>query len=123
MNISKEEKDVLFHTLGYNYKDTPFRNYFLTSATSSDYKHLASLEDKGLVGRAQTPSFLDKKDILFYVTDTGKSLAKELYIESQPKLTRSQKRYQLYLQSEADEPFGVWLKMPYWDDYRKRYGV
>jgi len=38
-------------------------------------------------------------------------------------LTRSQKRYRAYLDSESGLSFFDWFRSPYWADYRRRCGV
>ena len=63
------------------------------------------------------------KERYFIATDKGIAIAKQLAYASIPKLSRSKKRYDLYLHSEVDEGFMDWLKNPYWNQYRKRHGV
>lgn len=61
-------------------------------------------------------------DPMFVVTRLGKRIMSE-ESPKPPKLTRGQRRYRAYLQSESDETFGEWLKNGYWDDYRKRHNA
>ena len=65
----------------------------------------------------------EKGSSYFCATDKGITVAQQIALANIPKLTRSQKRYRLYLHSEADEKFEDWLKNSYWNDYRKRNGV
>lgn len=119
IEITKEERNILFHTLGLNYKAISFRNHFVASKNHSDYKTLESLREKGFMKLGKNPSFCPDTDLLYHVTDNGKELA---YVEKKkltPELTRSQRRYRIYLRSESDEGFFNWLKNPYWNDYRK----
>ena len=37
-----------------------------------------------------------------------------------PKLTRSQRNYRAYLNSECNETFIEFMRNPYWDDLRRR---
>lgn len=37
-----------------------------------------------------------------------------------PKLSRSQRNYDCYLNSESNESFIEWLRNPYWNEARKR---
>lgn len=132
MELSKKEKDVLFHTLGFDcvYSflelrrvDTPTRNYTFCTLLSEDGEVLQSLIDKGLmIFKCQS---LNKNDDAHYyeATESGISLAQELIKNSLPKLTRSKKRYRAYLHSDTSETFIEWLRNPYWDKYRKSYGV
>lgn len=119
MEVVKEEMEILFHTLGLNYKPDPFRNHFLASVSHSDYNTLELLREKGLMRYGHKPSFCPSEDILYIVTSKGKEIAITEKQKLTPKLTRSQKRYRSYLLSETTESFIDWLKNPYWDDYRK----
>lgn len=78
IEITKEERNILFHTLGLNYKTISFRNHFLASKNHSDYKTLESLRKRGLMKLGCTPSFCRDADLLYHVTDKGKELA---YVE------------------------------------------
>jgi hypothetical protein len=130
-SLSKEEKQILLHTLGLyegirfyeTYKiDKPYRNYFYTSKNTVDYSFIEKLIAKGLM--ADSGRGGDKSgSIYFFVTNKGINLAKKIARDSVVKLSRGQKRYQLYLHSEAEETFGEWLKNSYWNNYRKEYGV
>ena len=120
MGITKEEKSILFHTLGLNYKPISFRNHFVASKNHSDYKTLESLREKGLMELGKAPSFCPESDILYHVTTKGKEIAISEKKKSIPKLTRSQKRYKAFLLSDTTESFIEWLQNPYWDNYRKR---
>lgn len=128
MDLTKEEKHILLHTLGLEniqfYEkekiEKPYRNGFYTSYKEKDFKIIKNLIDKGLMYDSKVT--FKEGDTYFCATKNGILLAQKLALESIPKLTRSQKRYRLYLHSESDEGFGNWLKNSYWDDYRKRNG-
>jgi len=133
MNLNKEEKHILLHTLGLSNirwydKDkikNPYRNRFYTSENTTDYPIIKSLIDKDLM--QDTGKGCGNNDQsncrYFFATLKGIETAQRIVLESIPKLSRSKKRYQLYLHMEVDEPFINWLKNPYWDDCRKRNGV
>jgi hypothetical protein len=126
MNVEllKEEKQILLHTLGLSEGmqfydkdkiDNPYRNYFNTTKDTVDFPYIQSLVEKGLMFNFR-PSY-------FAVTETGIKLAKEIAFNSIEKLSRSKKRYALYLHCDIDQSFSEWIKDPYWNDYRKRNGV
>jgi hypothetical protein len=131
MNVEllKEEKQVLLHTLGLSegmqfYEkekilSEPYRNYFFTHKNTVDYPFIQSLIQKDLmvkIGERFEGEY-------FSTTDQGKNLAVSIALNSIKKLTRSKKRYALYLHCDIDESFSEWIKNPYWNDYRKRNGV
>lgn len=122
--LSETEKDILFHTLGLNYNDVPNRNFFGTGTNSTDYLVLEGLVKKDIMLRFEKISKIIPEDEIVYQIKSDLIPEIITYKNSlKPKLTRSQKRYQLYLQSETTESFIEFLKNPYWNDYRKRNGV
>ena len=129
IDLTKEEKQILLHSLGlsnidfYNEYliDSPYRNNFYTSENTTDYPIIKSLIEKGLM--QDTNKGWEKGSRYFIVTEKGIEISKKLAKEFIPKITRSKKRYSLYLHSESSESFIEWLKNPYYNDYRKRYGV
>lgn len=125
MDITKEEKNVLFHTLGFNYSPRVDRNFFGTSKGCSDCIACESLVVKDLMSSNTAPSW-SGDDFVFTATSAGRSVAFKLdkeHRDSLPKLSRSQKRYRAYRESESEETFIDWLKNGYWNDYRKRMAV
>jgi hypothetical protein len=129
MELTKEEKHILLHSLGleniqFYEKEkiiNPYRNSFYTSYDGSDYVIIKGLIDKGLM--YDSYNTWEKGSSYFSVIEKDIVIAQKLALDNIPKLTRSQKRYILYLHSESDEKFGEWLKNSYWDDYRKQNGV
>ncbi len=131
MNLTKEEKQVLLHSLGLSDlswydKDQlstgPIRNYFYTSKDSADYPFIKSLIKKDLM--INSNKGWDKGSSYFFATPAGIILAIGLSEKQMQKNmpTRSQRRYNLYRRSESEESFIEWLKNSYWNDYRKRHG-
>jgi len=131
IKLNKQEEHILLHSLGiadirWYEKDkitNPYRNYFYTSKDGTDYPYIKSLIDKALMedsGRGW-----ENNSSYFYVTDEGKSLAMDIAFRrlKESKPSKSKRRYEIYLHSEACEKFGDWLKNHYWDDYRGQYGV
>jgi len=129
--LEKEEIQILLHTLGLRKKmkfyekdkiEDPYRNYFYTSSDTTDYPHIQNLIKKGLMVDSGK-GWPDQEGTYFYATEKGIELAKKIAYDLIEKLTRSQKRYQLYLNMGCEESFFEWLKDPYYNKYRKRYGV
>lgn len=125
MDITKEEKEVLFHTLGFNHTPRVDRNFFGTSKGCSDCIACESLVVKELMVSNTAPSW-SGDDFVFAATNAGRNMAYKIdkeYRASLHNLTRSQWRYRAYLKSESDETFIDWLKNGYWNDCRKRMVV
>lgn len=125
--ITDKEKDILFHTLGFDYVfsfldkhkiEEPTRNY-----EYCELKEVQSLIDKNLMQFKCSSFNRGDSAMYFEVTEDGIKLAQELCLKSLPKLTRSQKRYQVYLHCDSSETYGEWIKNSYWNDCRKRNGV
>ena len=133
MNMSKEETHILLHTLGLSHVqwyeknkiDNPYRNNFYTSKDTTDYPCIITLIEKELM--ADSGTGWDKNSTYFYATDLGileaQKIARTIIKNDLKQLTRSKKRYQLYLHCEINETFIDWLKNSYWDSYRKRHNV
>lgn len=125
IELSKEEKQVLFHTLGLN--DLKFyeeirssRNAFYTSKDSTDYSILESLIEKGLM--YDSGKGWEEGSTYFHATPEGLKFAlSSVTTNSETKPSRSKRRYLCYLHSESCEEFIDWLQNPYWNDCRKRY--
>lgn len=111
--MEPKQKEILFHTLGLNYNDSLFRNWFATS-DNKDIEIISELEKSGMM-TMQKELFGEK---VFIATAKGIFAAIKLYHKSKPKETRAKKRYKAYLNSESDQNFIDWLRNPYWDDYR-----
>jgi hypothetical protein len=129
IELLKEEKQILLHTLGLSERmqfydkekilSEPYRNYFFTHKNTTDYPFILNLIQKDLM--FSTGERFEGE--YFSTTEQGKNLAVSIALNSIEKLTRSKKRYALYLHCEAGESFSEWIKNSYWDDYRKRNGV
>lgn len=132
MELTDREKDILFHTLGFDYVTSflyvykvhnPVRNYEYCNLNCDDGKAIQSLIDKGLMQFKCQSMNKDDEANYYMATEKGIELAQELCLKGLPKLTRSKKRYRAYLHSDTTETFIEWLKNSYWDEYRKDYGV
>lgn len=112
---------ILQHSLGVDKygQGKMYRNHYC--AGGGDVKKCNTLVKFGYMHKF-TPSEISGGDPIYTVTSLGKTVVM-IESPSPPKITKSQKRYELYLRCESNETFGEWLKNSYWDDYRKRCGV
>lgn len=101
--------EILQHALGVDQygRGQRYRNHFVTGKGSVDYDDCAALVELGYMSR-RDGSQLTGGDDLFLVTDAGKTYVTANSPEP-PKLTRSQQRYQNYLDSDCGVSFGEWL--------------
>lgn len=103
--MSERHLALLWHTLGVTpERREPYRNHFVADPGHYAMPDLQGLEAEGLMARARTPAFCCPDDVVFIVTDAGRSLALRLLPEP-PKQTR----YDEYLCSEYSESFADYL--------------
>lgn len=106
---------ILQHAIGRDEYGRPrsqtnpeFRNHFVTGEGSRDYPHCMALVAAGLMTR-RSGSAISGGDDIFYVTDAGRA-----YVAANspkpPKLTRSQQRYQNFLDADCGLTFREWLQ-------------
>jgi len=109
---------ILQHSLGLDRygNGVQYRNHYC--AGNDDVAICRELASMGYMEERE-PSQLTGGAPLFLVTEAGIN-AVALESPPPPKLTRGQRRYNAYLESECLESFGEWLKNPYWNDLRKR---
>ncbi|MCG3177487.1 MAG: hypothetical protein MOGMAGMI_02461 [Candidatus Omnitrophica bacterium] len=102
--LTPEELHVLQHTLGIDQygRGEMYRNYFWGQDDRCE-----NMVACGYMRLVQNPT----GDVLYVVTDAGKK-AVLAQSPAPPKLTRSQARYQKYLDTGADYcmSFGEWLR-------------
>lgn len=107
------ELHILQHALGVDQygRGRRFRRHFVTGPGSDDYDACMSLVGKGLMTH-RAGNELSGGDDVFLVTVEG-----ERYVTEHsppppeaPKLSRSQKRYQDYLDADSGWSFGEWLR-------------
>jgi hypothetical protein len=87
------------------------RNHFVTGEGSRDHPHCMALVAEGLMTR-RAGSAISGGDDIFHVTEAGKKYVAE-QSPPPPKLTRSQRRYEAFLDADSDMTFGEWLRSPY----------
>ena len=94
--LTARQRDILGHALGMNYRPRVDRNYYCASLRDgAPPAEIAGLVSHALLvpGRAIN----DGQDRYYYVTDVGIAVATLAFPPPKP-LTRSQARYQRYLQ-------------------------
>lgn len=104
--LTDKEKAIVLHTLGLSYGGLKsYRNHFVAGPGHYDLPILESLVTKGAMFRGYKPGFLDKDSFVFYVSeewvDIAESYVRQKKAEEDAKLTRSQKRYRQYLESDG----------------------
>jgi hypothetical protein len=102
---------ILQHSLGVDQygRGNQYRNHFVTGEGGDDWLSCMALVEAGHMTRRTGWQLLPSSDDLFVVTDAGKCWVAENSPQP-PKLTKSQQRYQDYLDHDSDLSFGEWLK-------------
>jgi hypothetical protein len=73
-DITSEQLQILRHTLGLNYHDTPSRNYF-HAGPEAEEPALMSLKALGLMDSRKAPAFCHEGDMTYFATEAGKAYA------------------------------------------------
>jgi len=104
------ELHILQHALGVDQygRGRRFRRHFVTGPGSDDYDACMSLVGKGLMTH-QPGNVLTGGDDAFLVTEAGQRFVTE-HSPAPPKLSRSKRRYQDYLDADCGVSFREWLK-------------
>jgi hypothetical protein len=84
-----------------------YRNYFCTGEGSLDYPDCMAAVDLGFMTR-RGDGKLTGGDYFFHVTEAGKAHVRA-NAKPLPKLTRSQQRYESFLNSDCGLSFREWL--------------
>jgi len=102
---------IIQHSLGADQfgQGNQYRNYFVTGEGSVDHPICMKAVDLGLMEIRRAKYELYGGDDVFAVTAAGKQWMAE-NSPAPPKLTRSQQRYQRYLESDSGVSFGEWMK-------------
>ena len=105
--MTKAELDIIEHATGRNYNPRHVRNYFLAGKDSKDLALCRSLTERGFMRGGQKIGWC-ANDSHFTVTEAGE----REYLRLRPprKLTRSQRRYEQFLQEDSGMKFGDWLR-------------
>ncbi|MEJ8837553.1 hypothetical protein [Ramlibacter sp. AN1133] len=102
--------EILQHTLGLDEygRRRIDRNHFVTGPGGIDHPHCMALVRAGLMTRAPGNPLTGGSD-LFQATKDGRAYAAE-HSPSPPRLTRSQRRYQEFLDADSGLSFREWLQ-------------
>jgi hypothetical protein len=84
------------------------RNYFVTGEGGPDYAVCMEHVSAGRMTR-RAGNAISGGDDVFFVTDAGREWIAE-NSPPPPKLTRSQRRYEEFLDADCELSFGEWLK-------------
>ena len=148
VNLTKNEEQILFHTLGYSYEPIwnddrgGYRNYFCTTGNSedNDYILIQTLVEKGYMEFACNDSFGSNYKY-FSVTQKGIDYVVDLWKKKKKenKPTRSKRRYQAYRDwcdwnDGSFREFLSWLKITedkrlfctevkYIEEFKKRWNI
>lgn len=100
---------ILQHSLGVDRygQGEQYRDHFVAGPGHSDYETCREAERMGLMTHQENRHLVGGH--IFFVTDKGRSYVAENSPPA-PKLTRSQKRYQAYLDHDTGLSFGDWLR-------------
>jgi hypothetical protein len=101
---------ILRHALGVGDSgwERSYRNHFVTGRSSADHQHCMALVERGfMVQRAGNA--ITGGDDLFTVNEAGRAVVQE-HTPPPPKLTRSQQRYQQFLNYDGGVTFGEFLR-------------
>lgn len=104
------ELHILQHSLGVDQygRGDQYRNHFATGEGSVDHPICNTLVERKLMTVRRDYAPYGGMDV-FFVTDEGKRWVAD-NSPAPPKLTRSQRRYQDYLDADTGLSFGEWLQ-------------
>ena len=77
MEITPQEMSIMLHSLGLDYKDSPFRNHFVAGPGHREISHLESLVSKGLMVKRRDPFDEVNESYVYHVTDEGRQKTME----------------------------------------------
>lgn len=107
--ITDKQYQLLWHTLGVTPTSRePYRNHFVAGSGHSDLADLEQLVELELMCKARKPAFLHQNDIVFAVTELGKTVALAALPGEAPE-PKVKSRYNDYLSSEYSDSFADFL--------------
>jgi len=106
MNLTPKHIHILRHSLGLdeNGHGNQYRNYYCSGYDCDGHPDIEELVHAGLMELGR----VDGNNRFYRVTDKGRDAALKDVVY--PVLTRSQKRYQRFLDADSGMRFGEWLK-------------
>ena len=119
--LTSELLHIMQHSLGLDQygEGEQYRNHFC--AGGKDIAKCRALVGMGYMVESD-PSELPGRWPFFHVTQEGKA-AVDRESPMPPNLSRSKRRYRVYLRGGFRETYGKWLKDSFYDDYRREHGV
>lgn len=110
--MNRDQLQILQHSIGADQHGRIVRgggrNHFVTGEGSKDHSHCMANVAAGLMTR-RAGSAISGGDDIFHVTDAGRKAVAE-HSPPPPKLTRSQRRYEAFLEEDSSLTFGEWLR-------------
>lgn len=111
--MDAKQLHILQHSLGVDQygRGRMYRDHFVTGEGSIDHPVCMALAEAGYMTRHAKVEMFGGDDF-FRVTQAGKEavIANSPSPPAPPKLTRSQQRYQDYLDDDINLSFGEWIK-------------
>lgn len=109
--MNDKQLSILRHSLGVRDDGTGviYRNHFVTGEGGSDHATCMQLVESGFMVRRNGSELTGGMD-LFLVTDAGRKVVQDSR-PTPPKLTRSQRRYRRWLDSDCGWSFHEFLKI------------
>lgn len=108
MDVSQQQLDLLWHTLGLSASDrdrrTVNRNHFLTTPGCNDALQLDGLVAAGLMSCGKPPAFCPQDEVVYRATTAGEHFA----VTSLPPLPK-RTRYDDFLDADSGLEFHEWL--------------
>lgn len=101
---------ILQHSLGVDRhgRGEHYRNHFVASPGHHDWSDLLALVAARMMTRRAGSQLTGGGDV-FHVTEAGKAAVGK-FSPPPPKITRSQRRYEAFLDADCGLTFGDWLK-------------
>ena len=115
METTEYQNQLMHHTVGLNNGEN--RNWFGTNNGCNDAIEFDKLVEYGLAEKRLAPMAWGD-DVVYSLTEKGIERAKATLPEPKPKLTKSQARYQRYL--EYGEMFDSFIEYCRWDSESER---
>lgn len=108
--MSETRLSILQHALGLDQygQGSAYRSHYVSGPGSSEWPLLTEMANEGMLANFGS-SEMYGGDYCFAVTDRGREYVRD-NSPKPPKMTRSQRRYQDFLDSDSGVPFGEWIR-------------
>lgn len=71
VEITKKQEHIIRHSLGIDYAEQPYRNYYMIYSNSDGFDELEKLVELGLMTRRRNNLEEVNKSYIYHVTDKG----------------------------------------------------